>query len=162
MKKNEEYTAIDLADIWEAELLPLCYRPKVVAVFEECMNDWRDENANPNAVWRGRWTLSNPEPAPWELSRTDYWCMKVDRLIEAAARDGDWEAGAYSAINICVGELNLSEATSAELNSIAHEIERKYEPQRVGAENGLPCRRAMGFGAGKGVEARGGMGASVR
>ena len=129
----EEFTAVDFADIWEIELLPLCYRPEIVETLEECINRWDDNHQVPQLS--RPWTLSNPEFAPWYFSRTDYWCEEIDNRIAAAAKEGDPEAAAYSDIRFVLfaalnDELNISEATIAELTSIADMIERLFSPQR--------------------------------
>ena len=135
----EKFIVVNLADVWEEELLPLCYRPEIIKILEECINSWHDNH--PKRCLTRPWTLSDPELAPWELLDWGSWFDRIQDRIEAAGEKGDPEAVTHSHILkiILDEELGLSEPAVAELTSILERTERRFSPRREEPEWWMPA-----------------------
>jgi len=134
----EDYTTIDVGGDWPA-LRVLCEQPKPRRTLERAMRQWLEYDAK----WRHEtrsWTLGRAlhgeAPAPWELSRTDYWTRRIDNAIQEALKAEDAAAvvghyakmAAFAQASVQVDERVLSDVKTARLGDIAANIRRRVEP----------------------------------
>jgi hypothetical protein len=133
----DDFTTIDVGGDW-SRLRLLCEEPKPRRALECAMRQWLkfDAKRHHEAVsWTLRRALRGEAPAPWELSRTDYWTRRIDNAVQEAVETE--EAGALvgrcaemAAFANVSAQLLLSDvdAKTTRLRGVAAKTRRRIAP----------------------------------
>jgi hypothetical protein len=157
----DDYTTIDVGGDW-SRLRLLCEEPKPRRALECAMRQWLkfDAKRHHEAVnWTLGRALQGEAPAPWELSRTDYWTRRIDNAVQEAVETEDAaalvgryaEMAAFANESAQNGELLLSDAEvkRTRLRGVAAKTHRRIAPSPDSPEWWVPlasCHIIVPFG----------------